>query len=505
MKNNFKYAKVLAAACVVASSLLVGCQAEEETIKSVDLRYEAEDEYNITALSPDPITIRVRSSDAWEVYSDNPDWCTITPSSGEAQPEYDPDENYDVVIQYSENAVLDDREDVIYIKSDYWIGKEVRIVQSGTAYLNVDLTLSEMITKTGGGTSFEVLTNQDWSAAVTDGDNWLAITSGATGSLDGVVTVESEENKGELRVGQVTIYDRLGVAKQVVNVTQDGTVLTVEQSRVMALYEAQTVSLPVSSNGEWFVEKEQELLTWFDFEQTDFDGDGEVKITLGENSSTSTRSATIYLSTIIVEGADPVVKEVTIYQAYQPTTTRNEFTPEYFNSTYSLQNGSMDNMSASGTVATFLGGGGTANRVTAYSQPLGRYTFCLKALGSTAVPSVLFYGTGLELNATVSATTTNFTCVGLSDITQAACDMTVENEVGVEFSQNFDTGLTDVEWFLNGESIHKYIATSDGGFAYTWGTAIPQLIFGNATWGSAQLDAVEFYWMEYTAPIEWGF
>ncbi|MFI3332855.1 MAG: BACON domain-containing carbohydrate-binding protein [Rikenellaceae bacterium] len=501
MKNIFICMKLSIATIAIVSSLFVSCQKEEEAIKSVDLRYEAEDEYLLTHSSPEAITIRVRSTDNWEVYSQNPEWSTITPSSGEADPTYDPDKNYDVVITYTDNKLLDDREDIIYIKSDYWIGKEIRVTQKGTAYLDVDLTSTNIITKAGGETSVGVLSNQEWTSAITKGDSWLEITSGTSGSMDGIVTVSTLDNKGEIRVGEMTIYDRLGVAQQVVSITQDGTVLTVNQSAIFAYHQSQTLTIPVESNGDWFVEKEDEITTWFEIEGGEFSGNGEIKILLNENGGSTTRKSKIIVSTVLAEGVDPVVKEITLRQAYLPVTTRNEFTNEFFG-TFELQNGSMDNMTSNGDFATFLGE--ISNRVTRYNQPLGRYTFSLKALGTNAAPSILLYAPdyGLEITASVSATETVFWGRGISNISQAACSMTEENALGIELSENLESGLTNVEWFLNGVSVSKHIATSDSDFEYQWGTPITQLIIGNACW-SGEKDAVEFYWMEYTPPIDW--
>ena len=105
---------------------------DDEPIKWVDLRYKAADSYTIAASGEETVSIQVKSTDPWIVYSNHSDWCTISPNQGEAN------ELYDVQITYTPNTSLDDRTDTVTIKSDYWIGKEVSIIQKGIAYLTLE-------------------------------------------------------------------------------------------------------------------------------------------------------------------------------------------------------------------------------------------------------------------------------------------------------------------------------------------------------------------------------
>ena len=75
---------------------------------------------------------------------------------------------YDVTIKCEENTSLDDRTEVINIKSDYWTGKKFTLTQKGTAYLEYEGV--DMIEKNGNVPEvFSVLSNQKWTAKVTDG------------------------------------------------------------------------------------------------------------------------------------------------------------------------------------------------------------------------------------------------------------------------------------------------------------------------------------------------
>ncbi len=496
MKNKFKYLERATAAALFLSSLFVSCEQEDAPFKGVDLRFEVDDEYNITHTAPEAIVFRVRSSEEWEVFSNNPEWSTITPSTGEGDPVYDPDKDYNVTVQYNNNTHLDDRVDTLNIKSDYWVGKRVIVTQKGIAYLNVDLAPLTVIAKSGGETSFAVNSNQDWTSKVTEGDSWLSIKSSPSGSFDGEITVESGNNFGERRTGIVSLYDRHGVERQRVEVVQDGFVLDISSESIRAYHEAQTITIPIESNGDWFVVKEQETVSWYEFETTNFSGNSELKIILGANEGSSTRKAKIIVSSMVVEGIEPVVKEITIRQAYLPTTTRNEFTPEFF-STFRLQNGSMANMTASGTVATFKGG---FNRIAKDNVPLGRYTFSVKATSSGGQPNILFYEAAQHIQLTLLGSgVATFTGTNGISIPQQNFDKEATHTIGLEYSENLENGLCNIEWFLNGVSAGKYIANPDSGFRRPWGEPVGMLIFGNTGSGDA-----EYHWMEYTPAINWG-
>ena len=221
---------------------LFSCSDEKEQMKWVDLRYRVEDSYLLEASNPETITFLVKSTDPWMVYG-TADWYAITPSSGEG----DMENTTTVTIVCEENIDLDDRTDIIKIQSDYWVGKEFTITQKGIAYLDYEPVTN--ILQEGGTTEITVKANQDWSAKVTTGGEWLSLVSGETGSLDGSVTVSAVKNLGEQRTGIVTLYDRHCVAAREVAVVQNGVILNIEapeNGQWFRIYEeAQTLSIAV--------------------------------------------------------------------------------------------------------------------------------------------------------------------------------------------------------------------------------------------------------------------
>ena len=127
--------------------LLLSC-SEKEPMKWVDLRFLAEDRYELTASDPEPIVLQVKSTDPWTVYGQHQDWCAISPAEG------GPDELFEVTVTYTDNTGLDDRIDTLIIQSDYWIGKWVEVFQHGTAYLDFENAEDIMLPQTGGAGSY---------------------------------------------------------------------------------------------------------------------------------------------------------------------------------------------------------------------------------------------------------------------------------------------------------------------------------------------------------------
>ena len=311
-----KYRITILLASILA---LFSCSDEKEQMKWVDLRYRVEDSYLLEASNPETISFLVKSTDPWMVYG-TADWYTITPPSGEG----DMENTTTVTIVCEENTDLDDRTDTVKIQSDYWIGKEFTITQKGIAYLEHEPALN--IPQEGGTTEITVSANQDWSAKVTSGGEWLSVVSGETGRLDGSVTVSATRNLGEQRTGVVTLYDRHGAAAKEVEVVQNGVILNIEAPENGQWFriweEAQTLSIAVESNTGWTVEKANpEDDTWYSFAKTEYDGNENLQIIVEANVGTRVRTGEIILRTAAAEGAVPLEKKVRFKQANKPVVT----------------------------------------------------------------------------------------------------------------------------------------------------------------------------------------
>ena len=319
----------LAAAALMTG--LTACESKEDKGMDpediVELRYRVESEYNLDAVSAKPFTIVVKSSHPWTIRSYHPDWCIIEQEDGEA---VDPElvhvgqgESTTVKVQYYDNTSLDDRVDYIEIASGYLVGKKVTVYQKGIAYLRVpeaDIEGGLDIEKAGGELTLHVNTNQKWSAKIApEGEgsiDWLSVSDGETGELDGTITVSVEENTGEKRYANVAVYDRNGEERAMVKITQDGVQLDPETFEVRISYDQHAATLGVISNAKWTAESDAD---WFTIDNPDgHNGDGTLTLTVAENTGDGLRKAVIVLKTVAANPDDPVAeKEVVVKQSFK--------------------------------------------------------------------------------------------------------------------------------------------------------------------------------------------
>lgn len=467
---------------IILLSLFAQSCKDDDAMKWVDLRYKADDSYTIAADGTQPVNIQVKSTDLWVVYSSHSDWCTISPDEGEAG------ELYDVQITYKPNTSLDDRADTITIKSDYWIGKEVAVIQKGTAYLTLEGDQDFFLAKEENSTrTFKVKTNQKWSAIVTEGSEWLSVASGETGELDGEVTVKCKVNKGEKRYGKIVVYDRHGVSTAEVVCTQDGVQLDPESFSIRTDHTAHEIILPVVSNTEWIVTKDNEDAEWYSFEQTEFEGTQDLVIRLNANIGTSVMKATFTLSTKAVEGITPITRTITLKQANEAIAVRHEFDDPNnwgINSGTSMANGDLTC---------------TAARVTRGSFAPGYYSVRIKSMTDDAQSTLFFtYGSNeIRWHLNMGTGKTNYSTTPWTPIIERnkTFDKSLKSyTLGLNLTKSETEGMMKIEWYLNDVLMDSY--DNDKGVLFSYANAFVYL--------GASVGTVVYDWWEYTAPIDWG-
>ena len=478
-ENNYKYRSVYF--LLTSVLLFVSCNDKNEgPLKYVDLRFLAEDSYTLSAKDPEIIKLQVKSTDPWEVYNTNSNWAKITPDKGDAG------QLYNVEVLYTENTELDDRVDTLTIKSDFWIGKEIFVRQKGIAFLTVadadDITLSQNIDTY----TFTVLSNQNWSAQVKEGAEWLSVQSGTQGSMNGKVTIASEPNKGELRYGSVAVYDRHGVQQAIVQVRQNGLQLDPEIVYLRTDHTKHQVSINVTSNAEWIASKQDDNLEWYSFVETEFTGTQTLVINLDENTGLSVRTATIVLATKPAEGSTPVTKTIVIKQANNNVPTRYEFTQSEA-SKWSVDQGSPV---IEGDDVKFTG----AARYYRERFDIGFYSFRIKSMSSDAYSRIFITQGSAEIRWHVdgAAQKTFVTPTPWREVRDVTADTSQPFTIGVNITESETPNTIDVEYFLNGTSFEKIT-----GFAIN--PASPLNIFLGGSAGTVVYD-----WYEYAAPINWG-
>ncbi|MBE6237968.1 MAG: hypothetical protein E7116_07455 [Bacteroidales bacterium] len=488
---------------VSITAILWGCEKDKEPMKWVDLRYDVpQDSYLIDKDGTETVTIRVKSTDDWQVFGKSgADWYTITPDGGPAG------EIYTVTIRCEANPSLDDRSDIIVVKSDYWTGKEFTLTQKGTAYLEYDLP--KALERTGEPVDLEIISNQDWTAEVTSGDSWLNITGISSGNGNETVSLEASVNSGEQRTGDISLYDRNGDLIHVVSVVQNGVVLmpaAPENENYHVLYsESQTLTIPVESNTTWTVSKSNpEEEGWFQINgDSSFEGNADLSIIVSEyaeGGGSAVRTGTLILTAAADEGITPVTKTIRFKQA-SPDANRTQ---------------TNDGLVLDNTGLTSDDG-----------LPVGRYTFYLAPFTASDCIYLYFFwqkeGKSFAelrfwLNTTFAPMKTELSCMPYcNDVNKwqnhllVGFDSTKQVKIVLDIKESAPDAAGNTwiysEWWLNDRMIAH--ATSDGiadsnGASDTWKIPFADISNGGyfkiwAFSGSATLEK----W-EYTSPIVWG-
>lgn len=477
-------------------------------MKSVDLRYRAEDSYSLPWESPEAFSFLVKSTDPWTVRSYNPDWCTITPAEGEGNPAIADAETYTVSVQYKDNAQLDDRVDTLEIKSDYWVGKLITVYQKGNAYLDVkDEEQNLEIAKTGGELTFAVKANQDWSAKVIEGGDWLSVKSGATGSLDGSVTLAVGENTGEKRYGAVSVIDRHGEERVVVKVTQDGVQLDPATFEVRAAHNQGVYELTVVSNASWKAEKTDDKAQWFTIENPENSGEAVLRIVMNDNEGNSLRRTAIKLITVAEPGEPVVEREVVLKQAYLQVPQRTVFNDSEM-SYWSPDKGvNPVYLGEQGTYFEATSSGSVYARLYRSGMPMGTHTYRWHTF-SPEVRVRLWWTFGnnneIKYNLRADGDGNGYTEISTSPsgpdadfVNVEGIDMTVPHEMTVKFTPSeVNEGYCHVQFILDGVEFQSFDTGDNAVMECTWQKEIG-IYFGCYT-GNAICE-----WYDYTEPFSW--
>lgn len=453
MLNRKAYGLLLGMFSFILMGCLMSCEDDKEQFNIVDLRYNPEDAYLLPASSPEPITFQVKSNFPWTV-SGKADWYVITPASGV------PDSIYLITIVAQENTNLDDRIDTVTIKSDYWIGKQFKITQKGIAWLKADHANDTIMSSGVDRKTFKVTSNQNWSCEVTGGSEWLSIVEGATGSIDGQVTVECKENKGELRNGVVTVFDRHHVPAATITYAQSGMLLIPEKVEFRESYKEHDLVFEVNSNTNWVIEK-SEYDVWYTITSgIQYNGTSTVTIHLDANSGVSLRKSEITLKTVSDdESVNPVVKTIMLKQAPTPEIEHVEMNSGFLgavtaNGAPKYENGDM------------ICAGSGQNRVNIWLDRLGTHSFRIKQMdvGSSPCWYMIDGWTPKEIRYFIN-TTAGKTDISLSgqvtgEIVGTNLPLDVSQPHTLTITTSDENGAMRFEWALDDVPFASCVATN---------------------------------------------
>ena len=496
---------------LAASALLLGVWSCEkpntEPLESVDLRYRADDVYNIGARNASVISIVVTSTAPWSLTSVHPDWCIIETEEGEAS---DPQKVLEgkgdkttVRIQYYDNLQLDDRTDTLVIRTENWIGKKVVVNQKGIAYLDIsEEEQAPVVVKDGGETTIHIAANQDWSVAVTDGE-WLSVSGPDTGSNDGTFTVTATKNASWQRYATVTVYDRHGVVMYEIVFTQDGVQIDPELDELRVGFDQKSATLNVVSNSKWTVLKSNENDDWFTIENPDHEGNGTINITFTENPGTALRKTNIIIQSVSENPDDfKAERNIVLKQAYFIAPVR-----------YLLDNDEMSLWkSDQAKTPVYTKGVGTYfenyARLNRNPMPFGNYKFSWTSIDPAArIRHWFCYSDGQELKYNLKAASKevvvdfNSSSAGISgkpaDIVDSyPLDPAGTHTFELRFAPSGET-YCRVTYYVDDIEVTSFESSDTVMHKVTYGAEINMYV-GVDTGGSAVCE-----WYEYTAPVNW--
>lgn len=519
MKRVFNIISVLA----VLIPGLWGCQPDkpETPQKIVDLRYRVDDSYELDAISPRGITITITSTDPWTVTTQHPEWCMIDIEEGEGE---DPDLVHTgqapktiVHVQYYDNDQLDDRDDVIEIRSDYWLGKKVKVHQKGTAFLKVDKT-AQAPTKASNNYIVKVESNQKWSARFIDGTDsvtlkkgdkvrWISIANGATGEGDGNITVAVTDNPEEQREATLALYDRNDVESARVTFTQAGVLLEVSQLKLRVGYNQTKAEIFVNSNSSWTVQK-SETDDWFSVEKTNYTGPDTVKLTLKVNEGEVLRYADIRIATVAASAGDYVAeRDVEVKQGYKVTPVVTLFNQTEYNTWKEQGTG---HGVAVGSAMQLPNGVKIQKNL-----PFGDYSFYWKDMSTTPgsegrMKTLFAFGAGQEVKyyLAVQSETEGYTSIGFNTGTDSEntapkmnnvdFDPTGTHKITYSFMPIIDSEYCTVSFYLDDVFVSSFTSADKVMYNVKWGSEFNTYIEVDDG-GQGTLEKYE-----YSAPVNWG-
>ncbi|MDR2584662.1 MAG: Ig-like domain-containing protein [Prevotellaceae bacterium] len=231
-------------------------------------------------------TVNVTSDASWTAtVTDGGSWLSITEGTGASSGSF--------TATATANVGTSERTGEISVTSGP-LTQTIRVTQEGEGFtLTIDPD-NHSFDNTAGNKTFNVTSNANWTATVTDGGSWLSITGASTGSNNGSFTAAATANTGTERTGKITVTG--GGVTQTISVTQEGVGarLNVSPTDTWHFISAfgETKEFTISSNVNWTITCNDD---WLKFDHSSGTGDATVNVTalVNPTASKSARFATI--------------------------------------------------------------------------------------------------------------------------------------------------------------------------------------------------------------------
>lgn len=380
MKKLFTILTILAAILLISS-----CQKElPDAVKNIEVNQGGQDknpevkpsqELKVTELGQfgtkgGEQTMTVTATAAWTISkNEGSDWLTVKPESGVAG-------TTQVTLTAAENTTTGSRTATLTVKSGE-LTKSIDVSQSAAnPVMSLDVSTLEFASGSGSK-SIKITSNTSWT--VSSDQTWCSV-SPTSGNNDGSVTVKVEENSSTAeRTATITVKSEAG--DQAVKVTQSGVaaMLTLDAGSLEFAAGSGSKMFRISSNTTWAISSNQ---NWCSVSPTSGSNDGSVTVSVDENTSISSRTATITVE------SSSITRTLAVTQGGVEVTPAP--TPVFQDRTFTVGGVTFKMIYVEG--GTFTMGATSEQGDDAYSEEKPAHTVTLSSycIGETEVTQVLW-------------------------------------------------------------------------------------------------------------------
>ena len=280
LENSFIYAGMKAVAFIAAAMFAFSaCQQEEQ---KPEPKVEVSESEFTSEAGGNEFDVTVTSNVAWIAEIENQDkWVTVEPSEGEAG-------ETKVTITVKRNNGDNPRDTKVTFKGETATA-EVTVNQFGKDNISIDKK-TYAVAPAGGTDAVKVTTNNNWTATVEEGADWVTVApaAGEAGEATATVTVAKNE-AAAARTAKVTFA--AGEAKMEYTVSQEGVTVTLAQTSYAVEAAGGNTKVKVTANVDWTAAASADWVTVAP--ATGKSGETEVTVTVNENTVEEARNATV--------------------------------------------------------------------------------------------------------------------------------------------------------------------------------------------------------------------
>lgn len=308
LANNFISAAMKASAFIVAA--MVGFSSCEPAEEAADPSVAVSQTEFTSEAAGASFEVTVTSNVAWTAAVENADkWVTVAPAEGEAG-------ETKVTVTVKKNNGDNSRSTKVVFTAETATA-QVAVTQFGKDNIAIDKT-AYAAPVAGGTDAVKVTTNNNWTATVSEGADWVTVApaSGAAGEADVTVTVAPNAT-AEARTAKVTFA--AGDAKIDYAVSQEGLSIAVSKASYSIDAEGGEDAVTVTANAAWTAESDAEWVVVAPAEGEA--GETAVTVTVSENEAEEARTATVTFTV----NDDVKVEYAVSQEAKKPVTLVNQY------------------------------------------------------------------------------------------------------------------------------------------------------------------------------------